>query len=74
MGISLASFSIPYNGIGQENEFIFNRGFEFSSTNFRIYLGSYDDENGYIYCKINGDSIYVEQRENGKGLSFNGTQ
>jgi hypothetical protein len=39
------------------------------STNFRVYLGSYDDENGYIYCKINGDNIYVEQREHGKGLS-----
>jgi hypothetical protein len=39
------------------------------SANFRVYLGTYDDENGYIFCKIIGDSIHIEQREHGKGLS-----
>ncbi len=39
------------------------------SVNFRVYLGTYDDENGYIFCKIVGDKIYVEQREHGKGSS-----
>ena len=39
------------------------------SVNFRVYLGTFDDENGYIYCKIDGDNIYVEQREHGKGSS-----
>lgn len=39
------------------------------SVNFRVYLGTYDDENGYIYCKIHGDNIYVEKREHGKGSS-----
>lgn len=39
------------------------------SVHFRVYLGTFDDENGYIYCKVNGDNIYVEQREHGKGSS-----
>jgi hypothetical protein len=29
MGVSLTSFSVPDNGISQENEFVFNGGFEF---------------------------------------------
>jgi len=37
------------------------------STNFKIYLGTFDDENGYIYCKFNGDKINVEKKENAQG-------
>src|SRR6185312_16808977 len=33
------------------------------STNFKVYLGTFDDENGYIYCKFNGDKINAEKRE-----------
>jgi hypothetical protein len=33
------------------------------STNFRIYIGTFDDENGYFYYKIHRDKIYVEKRE-----------
>ncbi|MEO6148612.1 MAG: hypothetical protein ABIN95_02125 [Mucilaginibacter sp.] len=39
------------------------------STNFRVHLGTFDDENGYIYCKIDGDNIYVENRKHGQGAS-----
>ncbi|MFD0766124.1 hypothetical protein ACFQZI_14770 [Mucilaginibacter lutimaris] len=39
------------------------------STNFRVHLGTFDDENGYIYCKIDGDNIYIEKREHGQGSS-----
>jgi hypothetical protein len=39
------------------------------SVNFRVYLGTFDDENGYIYCKQNGDKIYIEKREHGSGAS-----
>jgi hypothetical protein len=40
------------------------------STNFRIYLGSYDDEQSYIFCKLKGDSVIVEKIAHGKGLKF----
>lgn len=35
------------------------------STNFRVYLGTFDDERGYIHCAVNGDKILVEKREHG---------
>jgi len=27
------------------------------SVTFRVQLGTYDDESGFIYCKIKGDTI-----------------
>jgi hypothetical protein len=33
------------------------------SVNFRIYTGTFDDENGYIYYKCSGDSITVGKKE-----------
>jgi hypothetical protein len=39
------------------------------SLNFRLYLGTFDDEAASIYCKIDGDNIHVEQREPRKGAS-----
>ncbi|MDP9082013.1 MAG: hypothetical protein M3O71_31750 [Bacteroidota bacterium] len=35
------------------------------STNFRVYLGTFDDERGYIHCAIKGDKVLVEKREHG---------
>jgi len=35
------------------------------STNFRVYLGTFDDERGYIHCTIKGDKILVEKFEHG---------
>jgi hypothetical protein len=32
------------------------------STNFRIYIGTFDDEDGYFYYKINGDNLCIEKR------------
>jgi hypothetical protein len=37
------------------------------SLTFRLYLGTFDDENARIYCKIDGDDVHVEQREFQKG-------
>jgi len=39
------------------------------STNFRVYIGTFDDEGGYYSYKINGDTIYIEKRQH----SFDGT-
>jgi hypothetical protein len=36
------------------------------STNFRVYLGTFDDERGYIHCTVKGDRVLVEKREHGK--------
>jgi len=33
------------------------------SLNFRIYTGTFDDENGYIYYQCAGNSISIEKRE-----------
>ena len=40
------------------------------STNFKIYLGTFNGENGYINCKINGDNIDVVKREQGQGVQI----
>ena len=36
------------------------------STNFRVYLGTFDDERGYIHCALKGDKIVIEKREHNK--------
>jgi len=33
------------------------------STNFRVYVGTFDDERGYYHYNIKGDKVYVEKRE-----------
>ncbi|WP_295650449.1 hypothetical protein [uncultured Mucilaginibacter sp.] len=39
------------------------------STSFRIYTGTFDDENGYIYYKCRGDSIIVEKIDEDRGTN-----
>ncbi|MFC1226678.1 hypothetical protein ACFE6N_22935 [Pedobacter sp. BG31] len=39
------------------------------SSTFRIYLGTYDDENEIIHCKLKGDTIYVEKKGYKDGAS-----
>ena len=44
------------------------------STNFRMYLGSFDDEKEFIYVRNSGDSVIVEEKLNnleaeGRGIS-----
>jgi hypothetical protein len=33
------------------------------SANFSINLGTYDDQTGYIDCKVNGDTILSQQKQ-----------
>jgi len=34
------------------------------SVNFRIYIGTFDDETEWFYYRFNGDSVYVEKIQN----------
>jgi hypothetical protein len=38
-------------------------GYLTDSTSFKIYLGTFNDESGYIYCRFDGDKVNVEKRE-----------
>lgn len=40
------------------------------STNFRIYSGHYDDENEFIYYRIDKDSLIVEKLGYKKGYGY----
>ncbi len=33
------------------------------STNFSLELGTYDDQTGYIDCKVKGDTILAEEKQ-----------
>lgn len=39
------------------------------SANFSIKLGTYDDETGYIDCKVKGDTIIAETKEYLHGIN-----
>ncbi len=34
------------------------------SVNFRIYIGTFDDETEWFYYRFDGDSVYVEKLQN----------
>jgi len=39
------------------------------STNFRVYVGTFDDERGYYHYNIKGDKVYIEKREHSAGAN-----